>query len=168
MQLNAFSLHGLRHCPRLCSRICYCTLGANYGHMVSLTVIRIDRNPGRLVVMRRDLWLVLQNSTFLENDRYVSSQLLPSCDDAGYVTSVRDSFSAAVPGSEEWAGRKPSGYNGRPRSYWTVKQKSIINSAVELVVKLRPLIMHSSHPNRIALRRVARACRSWCAKLVQW
>ena len=32
-----------------------------------------------------------------------------------------------VTGCKLWAGRKALGRNGRPQSYWTVKQKSLIN-----------------------------------------
>ena len=125
-----------------------------------LVVARIDRNPGRVLVMCRALWLELQHTTFLDNDRYELTPLPPSADDADYVTTTRDSFSVAVAGCNAWFGRKPSGRNGRPQSYWTVKQKSVINSAAtvaDIVAKLRPLIAHSCHPNRIPLRRIARA-----------
>ena len=121
-----------------------------------LVVARMDRNPGRIVVMCRELWLQLQKSTFLENKRYAPADFPPD-DDPDYASDARKSFLAAVPGAAEWAGCKPSGRNARPQSYWTVKQKSIIHSNSNVVAKLRPLIAHSTHPNRIALRRVARA-----------
>ena len=122
-----------------------------------MVLARIDRNPGRLICMCRDLWMELQNTTFLQNIRYVAIDAMPSSDDSGYAEKVRDSFLSFVPGSSEWIGRKPSGPKLRPQSYWTVKQKSLIDSAKQPVVKLRPLIVHSVHPMRIPLSRVARA-----------
>ena len=118
---------------------------------------RVDRNPGRLVVLCRELWLELQHITFLRNERYALLSWRPSNDDPDYANVIRDSFLTDVVGSVEWAGRKPSGSQSRPRSYWTVKQKSLIHSLAEPIVKLRPLVTHSVHPLRIALSRLARA-----------
>ena len=81
----------------------------------------------------------------------------PSNDDPDYANVIRDSFLTDVVGSVEWAGRKPSGSQSRPRSSWTVKQKSLIQSSAEPIVKLGPLVTHSVHPLRIALSRLARA-----------
>ena len=38
-----------------------------------------------------------------------------------------------------------------------MKQKSLISSAAEPVVKLGPIVTHCRHPLRVALKRVARA-----------
>ena len=122
-----------------------------------MVMARIDRNPGRLVALCRALWVELQEATFLSNERYVLTALSPSDDDINYANAVRDSFLAYVAGADEWAGRKPSGALSRPRSYFTVKQKSLIESVIEPLVKLRPLVTHSVHPMRIALGRLARA-----------
>ena len=122
-----------------------------------MVLARIDRNPGRLVAMCRDLWMELQKSTFLRNERYCIVNLPPSDDDISYPEEVRNSFLSAVPGSEAWIGRKPSGPKLRPQSYWTVKQKSLSESSQQPVAKVRPLVMHSVHPLRISLGRVARA-----------
>ena len=45
----------------------------------------------------------------------------------------------------------------RPQAYWTIKQKSLIESLGQLVVKIRPIVGHSRHPCRLVLRRVGRA-----------
>ena len=122
-----------------------------------MILARIDRNPGRLVVMCRDLWTELQTSTFVRNDRYCIVDLTPSADDSGYADATRESFISSVPGCEPWVGRKPTGPKLRPQSYWTVKHKSLIESTPAPVVKVRPLVTHSVHPMRIPLHRVARA-----------
>ena len=53
---------------------------------------RIDRNPGRMVIMCRDLWADTQNTTFLQNDRYVAVGAMPSIDDSEYANNVRAFF----------------------------------------------------------------------------
>ena len=118
---------------------------------------RIDRNPGRMVILCRDLWIDMQKTTFLQNERYVAVDTMPSKDDSEYAVNVRESFLSFVPGAASWVGRKPSGPKLRPQSYWTVKQKSLINSAAQPIIKVRPLIVHSVHPMRIPLGRIARA-----------
>ena len=118
---------------------------------------RVDRNPGRLVVLCRELWAQLQRSTFLNNERYSLLRTVPSHDDVDYAKNVRESFLATVAGSDAWCGREPSGTKSRPKSYWTVKQKSLIESVSAVVLKLRPLVVHCVHPLRITLSRTARA-----------
>ena len=98
----------------------------------------------------------LQNTTFLQNQRYQQLTVLPAEEDPDFVKRTRNSFLAAVAGSAEWLGRTPSGVSSRPQSYWTVKQKSLISSVAVPVVKVRPLMTHCKHL-RTALRRVARA-----------
>jgi len=122
-----------------------------------MVVVRLDRNPGRVIVICRKLWSDLQNTVFLQNPRYVRLDSPAAVDDVGYGRRMRESFLAAVPGSEPWAGRSPAGGSARPQSYWTIKQKSLISSVGTPVVKMRPLITHCKHPLRVALRRVARA-----------
>lgn len=122
-----------------------------------LVIVRIDRSPGRVVVMCRELWKALQGQAFLQNPRYVLTDLPLSADDVSYPRTLRDSFCAAVAGSASWVGRSPAGGSARPQCYWTVKQKSLISSVAEPLVKLRPIVTHCRHPLRIALKRVARA-----------
>ena len=122
-----------------------------------MIIVRIDRNPGRLIVLCRELWKETQKAAFLQNQRYAIVSAIPSVDDVNYARDVRDAFLSSVHGSEAWAGRTPSGQKMRPQSYWTIKQKSLIDSSAQPVVKIRPLVTHSVHPMRIALRRLARA-----------
>ena len=109
------------------------------------------------MVVCRELWAKLQQDTFLDNPRYQPTGLRPSADDVNYSESLREFFLNAVPNSAEWAARRPSGGSSRPRCYWTIKQKSLITSVTEPVVKVRPIVTHSRHPLRMALKRVARA-----------
>ena len=109
------------------------------------------------MVVCRELWAKLQQNTFLENLRFQPTGVHPSADDTNYAESLRESFLNAVPNSAEWAARGPSGGSSRPRCCWTIKQKSLIVSLAEPVVKVRPIVTHSRHPLRMALKRVARA-----------
>ena len=120
-------------------------------------LVRVDRSPGRVMVICRELWAKLQQNTFLENLRYQPTGVRPSADDTNYAESLRESFLNAVPNSAEWAARRPSGGSSRSRCYWTIKQKSLIVSLAEPVVKVRPIVTHRRHPLRMALKRVARA-----------
>ena len=63
-----------------------------------MVFVRIDRNPGRLVVMCRELWIHIQKATFLHNDRYVAVNAAPSVDDTKYAADVRNSFLLTVHG----------------------------------------------------------------------
>ena len=60
--------------------------------------------PGRIFVMWREFWLVLQKSTFLENTRYAPASA-PSSDEPGYASNARDSFLSAVGGRRSRVGR---------------------------------------------------------------
>ena len=122
-----------------------------------LVIVRVDHSTGRILVMCHELWSYLQDQAFLENIRYVQVDLQLSADDETYSRTIRDSFSAAVPRSAMWFGRSPVGGSMRPQCYWTVKQKSLIFSVAEPVVKLRPIVTHCRYPLRVALKRVARA-----------
>ena len=93
----------------------------------------------------------------MENPRYIQLNLPPAKDDEDYPRRIRDSFEAAVVGCREWVGRRPSGGCTRPQCYWTVKQKSLITSVAEPIIKVRPIVTHCQHPLRLALRKVARA-----------
>ena len=122
-----------------------------------LLLVRVDRSPGRVVVLCRELWNFIQNATFLESSRYLLADVPSSTGDPLYGRHVREAFLAAVDGAAQWVGRTPAGGSDRPQCYWTVKQKSLISSVAEPVVKLRPIVTHCRHPLRVALKRVARA-----------
>ena len=122
-----------------------------------IVLCRVDRNPGRLIAVCRDVWVEFQNRTFLQNSRYVKLDIAASGADVSYASSVPNSFIAEAGSCEAWIGRKPPGRRCRPQSYWTIKQKSLISSAEVVLLKIRPLNVHSCHPLRTALPRVARA-----------
>jgi hypothetical protein len=122
-----------------------------------MVLVRVDRSPGRVVVLCRELWARIQDSVFLECSRYCHVDVPSASDDPLYARRMRESFLAAVNGAGEWVGRTPVGGSDRPQCYWTVKQKSLISSVAEPVVRLRPIVTHCKHPLRIALKRVARA-----------
>ena len=122
-----------------------------------LVAVRIDRNAGRIIVMCREVWTQLHDLAYSSNARYRTVDVVPSSDDTEYARKVLRSFKDAVDGPHDWLGRVAVGNGHRPQSYWTVKQKSLIMTTTPPVVKLRPIITHSSHPMRSALKRVARA-----------
>ena len=127
------------------------------GRFGVMVLVRVNRSPGRAVMLCRELWSPIQNSVFLESPRYIHVDVPPACDDPCYACRMRESFLAAVDGAEKWMGRQPTGGSDRPQCYWTVKQKSRISSAAEPFVKLRPIVTHCKHPLRVALKRIARA-----------
>ena len=53
-------------------------------------LVRVDRSPGRVMVVCRELWAKLQQNTFLENPRYHTG-IRPSADDTNYAESLRES-----------------------------------------------------------------------------
>ena len=122
-----------------------------------LLLVRVDRSPGRIMVLCRELWSSVQDQVFLQSPRYETVGLPLASADVFYARQVRESFLAAVAGADEWVGRSPVGGSSRPQCYWTVKQKSLISSVAHPVVKLRPIVTHCLHPLRITLKRVARA-----------
>jgi hypothetical protein len=48
-------------------------------------LVRVDRNPGRVIAICRELWVKLQRSTFLENTRYQRTGLRPYAEYTGYT-----------------------------------------------------------------------------------
>ena len=64
-----------------------------------LALVRVDRSPGRVMVMCRELWKRLQEAAFLQNSRYRYSNLPPASNEVEYAHRVRESFLAAVAGA---------------------------------------------------------------------
>ena len=44
-----------------------------------LLFVRIDRNPGRVILICSALWITLRRSTFIESNHYVRDEYLPEC-----------------------------------------------------------------------------------------
>ena len=89
-----------------------------------LVAVRIDRNPGRVVVMCVEAWKRLNAQCFTECPRYQHTRRVPATDDADYAK-------CEVRGFREWM--MPAGESitfatvpraTRPYGYWVVKQKS--------------------------------------------
>ena len=120
-----------------------------------LVAVRIDRNPGRVVVMCVEAWKRLNAQCFTECPRYQHTRRVPATDDADYAK-------CEVRGFREWM--MPAGESitfatvpraTRPYGYWVVKQKSRLREGGE--PRLLPIISHCRHPCRSALARVGRA-----------
>ena len=119
--------------------------------------VRIDRNPGRVILLCPTLWLSLQQSTFLGSPRYRDANLVASSDDADFCKNTIASFVEFIfQRSGARVRLRESTAAARPKGYFTIKQKSLI-SQLPAIIKVRPIISHFLHPCRAFLRRVARA-----------
>ena len=78
-----------------------------------MVLLKVDRSPGRVIVACREVFGILQKATFLENQRYAALDLVPSAEDDSFAQTIRASFKEAVPGCEQWIGRRPSGGSNR-------------------------------------------------------
>ena len=119
--------------------------------------VRIDRNPGRLILLCPSLWFSLQKSTFLQSPRYRRTTMVSSADDADFCKNTIASFAEFM--YRQCSARvrlRESTTASRPRGYFTIKQKSLILQ-LPAIIKVRPIISHFLHPCRAFLRRVARA-----------
>ena len=117
---------------------------------------RIDRNPGRVVLMCRALWMSMQVKIFLNNIRYKPADVVLCSEDPAYASNTIAHFEAFLKGSGVSVKVKAPAGAARPRGYWTIKQKSLLLS-VPAIAKFRPIIAHHLHPCRAVLRRIGRA-----------
>ena len=122
-----------------------------------LIFVRLDRNPGRVVLLCPILWMSLQRSTFLQCPRYCAVNDSPSSKDPTYSQSTIAVFInfVLVKCGQRIKDRAPSNAR-RPTGYFTIKQKSLLLQSPP-IIKIRPIISHFFHPCRCILRRVARA-----------
>ena len=67
-----------------------------------MVLVKIDRNPGRVVLMCKEAWMNLQLSTFLLSPRY--RQVPTAVPMAGFANLMRDSFRRQVSGDLSWIG----------------------------------------------------------------
>ena len=139
-------------------------------HHAGYVLVRIDRNPGRVVAMCCKLWELLQAKAFLCSQRYVSVDLpQENSDNDNYGKRTVDEFVAFI---RKETGKTvkfhPTPGGALPFGYWTVQQKSTIMSFFPCI-KFRPIISHASHPCRPFLRRVARSSvrRTFAIKLAR-
>ena len=123
-------------------------------HRAGLLFVRIDRSPGRVVVLCREAWLHLQQTAFLRSHRY--SMLDTTEDDSNYAERMWKSLKLLLCDyGSKLTLRKAKG-TGRPYGYWTLKNKSLLLREPP-IIKLRPIISHFIHPGRPLLRKIARA-----------
>jgi hypothetical protein len=117
-------------------------------HSGGFLFARVDRSPGRLVLLCREAWMALQRSTFLESARYRT--VLPIVSEEWFIKDAEASLHRLLHqlGSSLKVRGNPRA--GMPYAYWTVKNKSKL-AAETPVVKLRPIIAHSCHPCRSVL-----------------
>ena len=121
-----------------------------------LVFVRIDRNPGRVVLMCRSLWLSMQMKIFLNNARYKPADIPLCSDDSSYSRNTTSHFEAFLKECGVNVKVKAPAGAARPRGYWTIKQKSLLLQD-PAVAKFRPIIAHHLHPCRAILRRIGRA-----------
>ena len=122
-----------------------------------MVFVRIDRNPGRVILMCQELWNQLQRQIFVSCPRYSPSQQPLSENTPGFVKETINNFQTYI---SDATGvfipfRAPAGAC-RPKGYWTIKQKSLLEALSQLL-KFRPIIAHNRHPCRPILRRIGRA-----------
>ena len=88
------------------------------------TFVRIDRNPGRVILVCNALWLSIQRKVFLQNVRYNAANVLLSSDDEEYITRTIAEFQKFVEdrGGGKLFLKKPSEAT-RPRGYWTKNKR---------------------------------------------
>ena len=126
-------------------------------HKAGFMFVRVDRNPGRIILMCPVLWVSLQQMAFLQSPRYRIVDFTPSIEDPDFTANTIASllgFLFRKCGCREFI-RKPSSAS-RPRGYFTIKQKSQLLQT-PAIVKFRPIISHILHPCKAFLRKVARA-----------
>ena len=119
--------------------------------------VRVDRNPGRIILLCPLLWISLQRAAFLDSPRYRVVDVTPSIRDPDYCKATIAVFSRFI--FEKCGVRicvRESSSAARPRGYFTIKQKSRLLQ-IPAIVKFRPIISHFVHPCKAFLRRVARA-----------
>ena len=116
-----------------------------------LVAVRIDCNPGRVIVMCVENWRAINHETIVGSARYCRLPLCPASEDPEYAKREVHSFRAALEFDRFQTAARPT----RPYFYWTVKQKSRIHDGA--APKVRPIISHCRHPCRNALARVGKA-----------
>lgn len=122
-----------------------------------MVFVRLDRNPGRVVLMCIEAWRTL-NSTVFSHARYQMLTVPSFTNDAEWAKDLRGRFHGFTKAKtgKMWPLRKMKG-EGRPLGYWTVKQKSTLMDTLECNVKVRPIVAFHSHPLRTVLSRCGRA-----------
>ena len=122
-------------------------------HAAGFLFVRVDRSPGRIILLCRDAWLALQRSVFLQSPRYSEVQGFSAEDFSDWATSSLQSLLKET-GSSLKVRAGPRA--GAPYAYWTIKNRSMLSAEVPRV-KVRPIISHCCHPCRSVLSVAGRA-----------
>ena len=130
-----------------------------------LVAVRIDRNPGRVIVLCREAWLRINRECFLESPRYGLAALPPAADVPDYAKTETEGYTRwmEVAGIVDSFRTVPQAT--RPYGYWLIKQKTRLLSGE--APNLRPIISHYRHPCRNALARVGRALALLVEKAIE-
>ena len=87
-------------------------------HRAGFLFVRIDRSPGRIVLMCREAWLHLQRTAFMESPRY--NILSDTEGDNEYAERMRKSLNQLLCDCRSKMMVKKSKGTGRPYGYWTI------------------------------------------------
>ena len=121
-----------------------------------LVLVRIDRNPGRVMAMCVEAWKQLNAAVFTASPRYLHTNSPLACNDENYIEDTMMSMRKTLAKAGSSMKFSRAAHATRPRAYWTVKQKSTLTGPV-FIVKVRPIVAHFRHPCRQLLRRIGRA-----------
>ena len=123
-------------------------------HAAGFVFVRVDRSPGRVILVCREAWLALQRKTFLLSPRY--SPVPGVVDDETFVQQAEASMRGVLRQAGSNLRVRPGPRAGMPYAYFTIKNKSILEAEVPMV-KVRPIIAHACHPCRSVLALAGRA-----------
>lgn len=119
--------------------------------------VKLDRNPGRVVLMCVEAWRSLHNTTF-KHSRY-QTVTDSAGEEAEWAKDLIDRFQKKM---VQTTGKKipsilpPPGAT-IPVGSWTVKNKSSLLQPGEALLKVRPLVAYHKHPLKNVLKRIGRA-----------
>ena len=103
-----------------------------------IVLVRIDRNPGRVIALCVEGWKALNRTVFYDSPRYVATAATLANDDEDYVNDTIASFHAALREVGDIAEFRGAAKAWRPQAYWVIKQKSVVEHSDTAVAKFRP------------------------------
>ena len=115
--------------------------------------VRVDRSPGRVILLCREAWLALHLPVFVCSPRYLHSELQTDEDFTEWASSSLRSVLCQTCSSLRV---RPGPRSGMPYAYWTIKNKSAL-AATAPRIKVRPIVSHCCHPCRSVLSIAGRA-----------
>ena len=115
--------------------------------------VRVDRSPGRVILLCREAWLALHLPVFVCSPRYLHSELQTDEDFTEWASSSLRSVLCQTCSSLRV---RPDPRSGMTYSYWDIKNKSAL-AATAPRIKVRPIVSHCCHPCRSVLSIAGRA-----------